>query len=887
MLRALREARGVTQDGWAALLGVGRTTVQRWERGEGVPDAHAEAALIALCRDKGLLRSYDAGVFAGIDVTAAWLADALASARLSLENDPAPPPVLEHRGNRPHNVPIQPTPLIAREHEIGAVHDLLARDDVRLVTLTGPGGTGKTRLSLHIAAQLVEQIDRFADGVFFVPLAPISDPQLAPAAIAQALEIRAVGGHPIMDSLKDYLRHRSILLVLDNFEQILAAASVVSELLGTSHGLKILVTSRAPLELRGEHELMVPPLALPDLKHLPAIEALAQYAAVALFIERARAIRSDFVVTNDNATAVAEICIRLDGLPLAIELAAARSRLLSPQAMLARLERRLPLLSGGPSDLPARQRTLRDTIAWSYDLLNEDERRLFCRLSVFVGGWTLEAAERVGSMQRAVGSGDETGIAPAATAYCLPRTGLLDGLESLVAKSLIRCGDDPDGEPRFMMLETIREFGLEQLAATGEETSVRRRHLGWFADFAERCQPRVFGPEGPAWVDRMAAELDNLRAAMAWSMSDPSVVSARAGLRIAGAAHQLWLYRDNLAEGQHWLELTLAADEARSPDTGQEAPLPAARLGAQGAHPRVIALNSLSICCRQRGRAAEGAIPAGRALVLARTVLDRRGEAGALIHLGMLAFDQGDLDRADSLFEESRSIARELDDLFILWPALYQRGDRLRRLGQHARARPMLEEALAVARTWGNAWNSAMSLTGLAQLALAEGNLDQATTLTEESLVLWTRIGDARSYRTSIWQLGEIALANDDPRRAAERFTESLNLSLQASSRGEIARCLDGIVAAGEMADHIEPSGQRSTKGAHLLGTAAALREVDGAPVATIPERALSERVTTMVQTSLGGDAYAVEFAAGRVMPAEQAIELALALAAEIQASSS
>ena len=722
--------------------------------------------------------------------------------------------------------------------------------------------------------------------MFFVPLAPISDPQLAPAAIAQALEIRAVGGHPIMDSLKDYLRHRSILLVLDNFEQILAAASVVSELLGTSHGLKILVTSRAPLELRGEHELMVPPLALPDPKHLPAIEALAQYAAVALFIERARAIRSDFVVTNDNAAAVAEICIRLDGLPLAIELAAARVRLLSPQAMLARLERRLALLSGGPSDLPARQRTLRDTIDWSYDLLDEDERRLFYRLSVFVGGWTLEAAEAVcDGGSRGEGRGDASEDAPRSSLASRPSSLAL--LESLVAKSLIRCGDDPDGEPRFTMLETIREFGLEQLAATGEETSVRRRHLGWFADFTERCQPGVFGPEGPAWLDRMAAELDNLRAAMGWSVSDPSAVSARAGLRIAGAAQQLWLYRDNLAEGQRWLELTLAADEARSPTAGLETTLPAARFGAQGDHPRVIALNALSICCRQRGRAAEGAIPAGRALVLARTVLDRRGEAHALIHLGMLAFDQGDLERADSLFEEGRSIARELDDSFILWPALYQRGDRLRRLGQHARARPMLEEALAVARTWGNAWNSAMSLTGLAQLALAEGNLDRATTLTEESLAFWTRIGDARSYRASIWQLGEIALANDDPRRAAERFIESLNLSLQASSRGEIARCLDGIVAAGEMADHIEPSGQRSTKGAHLLGAAAALREADGAPVATIPERALFERVTTMVQTSLGGDAYAVEFAAGRVMPVEQAIELALALAAEIQASSS
>jgi class 3 adenylate cyclase len=301
-------------------------------------------------------------------------------------------PSLVSLDSRPHNLPIQPTPLIGRERELQAVHQLLTHDDIRLVTLTGPGGIGKTRLSLQVAAEVM---DRFLDGVYFVALAPISDPELVPATIAQVLEIRDVGGRPVRDSLKDYLRNRCLLLLLDNFEQILPAAPVVSELLGASPGLKVLVTSRAPLELRAEHELAVPPLALPNRQHPPPADTLSQFGAVALFIERAAAIKPDFAVTNDTAPAVAEICHRLDGLPLAIELAAARVRLLNPQTMLTRLEHRLPLLTGGARDLPARQQTLRGAIDWSHDLLEPHEQRLFRQLAVFVGGFTLETAEAV------------------------------------------------------------------------------------------------------------------------------------------------------------------------------------------------------------------------------------------------------------------------------------------------------------------------------------------------------------------------------------------------------------------------------------------------------------------------------------------------------------
>jgi len=774
-------------------------------------------------------------------------------------------PPLRSLDARPNNLPIQPTTLIGRQQEVEAVRALLSRGDVRLVTLTGPGGTGKTRLSLQVAAEL---IDNFQEGVFFVELAPLSDPALVVPTIAQSVGLQDIGSRPVRDLLITYLSDKRLLLLLDNFEQILAAASVVADVLLAAPGLKVLVTSRAVLRLRGEHEYPVPPLGLPEPGPRSLAEKLASYPAIALFSQRATAVRPGFALTDENAAAVTDICRRLDGLPLAIELAAARVKLLAPQAMLARLERRLPLLTGGARDLPERQRTLRDTIAWSYDLLDEYERRLFRRLAVFVGGCTVDAAETIGAAD-----GE-------------PDMDIFDGIASLVDKSLLRQHDEQDGEPRFTMLETIREFGLERLAADDEEASVRRRHLGWFADFAERCQPGGFGPDGPAWIDRMAAELDNLRAAMAWSVIDPNPGGPRAGLRIAGALQQLWLWRDNLVEGQHWLEQTLAADEAQGQADTPESTLPAARLGAHGAHPRVLALIALSVLRRNRGKLAEATIPVCQALVLARAVADRRGEAHALISLGGISFDRDEQENATALVEEGLSRARELGDPFGLWRSVTALGSMWRRLGQHERARPMLEEALAIARTWGNVWNTALSLRTLAQLSLDEDKADQATALIEESLALLTKMGDARTYRESIWLLGDTALANDDPFRAAERFAESLKLSVQASSWGEIFRCLDGIVAAARMADRIGPSRQRLTHSAHLLGAAAALREATGAAMSLVAEGARSERAVEMTRTSLGEDAYDVAFAEGRAMPMEQIIELGLELAVEIQAPS-
>ena len=427
-------------------------------------------------------------------------------------------PPLRTLASRPNNLPIQPTLLIGREREVAAFRALMAREAVRLVTLTGPGGTGKTRLALQVAADLLAGRQ---DGVWFVPLATVTDPAQIAAAIAETFGQREVGGTPLLDTLIAFLREKELLLVLDNFEQVVEGAPLVNDLLTACPGLTVLATSRVRLQLRGEHEIPVPPMELPDPKQRATPETVSQYEAVRLFIERAQDVKSDFAVTNENAPAVAAICHRLDGLPLAMELAAARIRILPPATMLARLEQRLSLLTGGARDLPERQRTLRATISWSHDLLGSSEQTLFRQLAVFFGGCTLEAAEIV--------AGHQT-----------EEIDMIDGLETLVAHSLVR-QEDRAGEPWFRMLETIREFGLEQLTARDELAPARRRHAIYFASFAEAAEVGMKkSPETVAWVKRVEAEYDNLRAALAWSIAQDE---PEMSLKIRIAIWRLWLTR--------------------------------------------------------------------------------------------------------------------------------------------------------------------------------------------------------------------------------------------------------------------------------------------------------------------------------------------------------
>jgi predicted ATPase/DNA-binding CsgD family transcriptional regulator len=609
-------------------------------------------------------------------------------------------PPLASLDARPNNLPVHPTALLGREQAVDDVRRLLLHDGARLVTLTGPGGTGKTRLGLQVAADLVDQ---FAEGAFLVELAPISDPRLVPATIAQVLGVRDMGNRPVLESLKEHLRRRSILLVLDNFEQILSAAPVVADLLATCPGLRVLVTSREPLRLRGEREYAVPPLALPDAQHRPTPEELSRYPAAALFVERAVEIRDDFVVTAENAPAVAEICARLDGLPLAIELAAARIRLLSPEAMLARLERRLPLLTGGARDLPARQRTLRDAIAWSYDLLTPAEQTLFRRLAIFVGGCTLDTAEAAAEAD----VGDRR--------WALVPEDVLDGVESLISKNLARRMAGSGETPRLTMLETVREYGLEQLQAAGELNALRRWHAGHFLALAEEAVPRLRGPEQRAWLDRLGDEHANLRAALEWSLTEGQ--QSDAALRLSGALAWFWVSRTYISEGHRWLDRALAG----SP------PHPSARLKA------LYGLGWLAHISYDTRTAQACLRPA---LDLARELDDRWAVAWILHLLGRDAYFSDDAVTAREFAEQSLQVARDLgDEWLIAWPH-HLLGLAAHIAGDYSTAAVRYEEALAIRRRIGFREGFGICSFLLALVRYQQGELASAYALNRETILM-------------------------------------------------------------------------------------------------------------------------------------------------------
>src|SRR5947209_10773759 len=440
-----------------------------------------------------------------------------------VEGLPGDFPQLKTLEAAPNNLPTQLTSFIGRDDQVREAKRLLSRS--RLLTLTGPGGTGKTRLSLEIAAEV---LDQFADGVYFVPLSAVHDPELVPSAIAQALAISTTGSRRPIDALLDHLREKRTLLVLDNFEQLLPAAPIATTLLEGSPGLRVLVSSRAVLRVYGEQEFPVPPLALPDLKALPSLSALSQFEAVKLFIERAVAVKPDFRATNENAPAIAGICERVDGLPLAIELAAARIKLFSPQALLSRLEKSLTALGSGARDLPSRQQTLRGAIQWSYDMIDAPGRRLLARFSVFARGGSLEQVESV------CGPPDDVG------------GDVVDMLDQLADQSLVRRLPD-FSEPRFLMLQTIREFAAEQLEQSDEAAAIKDRHVQAFIALAQQAQPHVFGSRRKEWLDRLEMEDDNLRAALDWTLSTGDAKNA---MLMWACLWRFWQMRGHIHEGR-------------------------------------------------------------------------------------------------------------------------------------------------------------------------------------------------------------------------------------------------------------------------------------------------------------------------------------------------
>ncbi|MFL5760619.1 MAG: ATP-binding protein [Thermomicrobiales bacterium] len=624
--------------------------------------------------------------------------------------------------SRAGSLPAPLPSLIGRDAEIAAACELLQRDDVRLVTFTGPGGVGKTQLALAVARTLS---NTFADGVVVVSLAPISDHALVASAIAQTFDIRDFGARPLLDSLRTALRNREHLLVLDNFEHAIEAAPIVVDLLTACPRLKVLATSRALLHVTGERAFPVPPLGLPDPVRSLSVDELLRCDAIDLFVTRARDVNPAFVLTDANAAAVAEICQRLDGLPLATELAAARVRVLSPSSLLAQMTSSLPLLTGGHRDAPARLQTMRNAIAWSYDLLTDDEQRLFRRLSVFVGGFSLEGAEAISTGEPA-----------------------LDILTSLVDKSLVRQTTLPDDETRFAMLETIREFGLEQLALSGEETAARDAHAVFFVELDEWLEPSHVAP-GERYDDHIRhieAEYPNLRTALA-QLSNTG--NAEGVLRVAGTLAGFWHHSGYLSEGRRWLEwaLTHTAEDPTAP--------------------RGRALVGLGLVLYSQGNV-EPAEPLTRAaLGIAEQTGDKGLAARCYHNLGHIEYVRGRWDRARPLIEEAVCRWRELGNRSAAAGALNVLSEVDYEIGDATASARRAEEALALCRATGYSSGAAFALVRLARLASDRGDDRQAALAYREALQLWSGIGEGLLVGRALTDLAALAAAQNRPETAA------------------------------------------------------------------------------------------------------------------------
>ncbi|HEY8559536.1 MAG TPA: winged helix-turn-helix domain-containing protein [Pyrinomonadaceae bacterium] len=621
-----------------------------------------------------------------------------------------------HSNSPPHNLSFEHSPLIGRENELEEIKTLLQRPDIRLLTITGVGGTGKTRLARAVAHQSAA---RFTDGVHFIDLSAVESAGLVMPIIAQSLGVTEESGKTLTDCIREYLRERSLLIVLDNFEQIREAATRVGELVSYSKNLKILLTSRVRLFLSFESEFPLQPLAVPaDMKLSP--REVGEYPAVALFIARARTVKPFFELTEENAASIAEICRRLDGLPLAIELAAVRVKLFAPHAVLTRLSSSLKLLTGGPQLSPARQRTMRGAIAWSYDLLGAEEKQTFNRLAVFSGGFTLDAAE-------AVAHADEDF-----------KLDLLDSAASLVDQSLLMQRELPNGEPRFRMLNVVREYALEILEASSEADEMKRRHARFFASLVEAAEPELLGAFGAEWMETIEEEHDNLRSAIEWSLEN----DLETALRIVGAMRNFWFVRGHLSEGVEWIRQAL---EKQGSDDNS-------RLRAK-------ALYSLGNLSRFRGELATAAPYLQEGLRLARRAGDESLISLSLWGLGMLSIERGDIAGAKNLIEESLGIAREMNDGLHISLRLTGLGEIARAERDYEAARGFYEEALVLAREASSQYYIAIHTSNLAYTACLLGDYESAVSYTLECLDLTENLGDKRNMGITLSIFGALAVA--------------------------------------------------------------------------------------------------------------------------------
>jgi predicted ATPase/DNA-binding CsgD family transcriptional regulator len=687
----------------------------------------------------------------------------------------------------------------------------------------------------------------FAHGVCFVSLAPISDPELIMPTIAQALglpeaadEGQGRSQRPLA-RLQTYLHEKQVLLLLDNFEQVVAAAPALVELLATCTQVKALVTSRAVLRVYGEYECPVSPLALPSPKEPPDARAVAQSPAVALFVQRASASLPDFSLTDQNAAVVAAICAHLDGLPLAIELAVARIKLLSPQTLLARLEHRLQVLTSGAQDLPARQQTLRSTITWSYDLLPEGPQRLFRRLSVFVGGCTLGAVEAV------CNEVDHMAL------------DVLDGVASLVDNSLLQQTERAGDEPRFVMLETIREYGLECLAARGELEEARRAHTSYYLRLSEEAEPKLASAEREQWAHRLEKEHDNLRAALSWSIERKEAATA---LRLGGALLRFWLLQGHLSEGRQWLEKALAEGVSQ-----------ASHLAGTQVPPAVWAkaLGGAGVLTHYQGDYRQAKLLCEESLALFRELSARspgetafkQGMVASLNGLGLIACARNGYAEARALHEESLALLRELGDTWGIAEALFFLTRVAFSQGGYTAGKPLCEESLALFRALGDRRGIAHTLGMLGYMAFYEGNYAAELPSMEEGLAIMRELGDRRNVARPLLVLGGAAFVQDDYAKARSFYEEALAIVRESGEKWYIAACLEGLAGVAAAQGQLEWA-------SHLLGAAAVLHEALGVSI-PLSNRAY-ERTVDSTRAQLGEEGFAAAWAEGREMTLKQVL---------------